>query len=152
MPNCGGTPASGPHFDEHLLSPVMPSDNSRKTKIIQVPFQTGIIKFVPELFNLESFLDLHKAFLNGLRDPIENRFTLQYSDGTYYRITLPSVASSPLVESCINVLRQTLPRDAALTLLTRWYAAHNAPGPSDRNAEMEWNKFCSIILSNKKVA
>lgn len=73
---------------------------------------------------------------------------MQYSDGTYYRVTLPLLASFSLIENCINVVRQTLPRDAALTLLTRWYAARNAPGPSDFNAEAEWNKFCSVLLGD----
>lgn len=86
--------------------------------------------------------------LNGLRDAIANRFTLQYSDGTYYRVTLPSLATFPLIENCINVVRQSLPRDAALILLTRWYAIRNAPGPSDFNIDTEWNKFCNVLLGN----
>lgn len=97
------------------------------------------------------FPDLQKVTLNGLRDAIGNRFTLQYSDGTYYRVTLPSLASTPLIENCINVLRQTLPRDAALTFLARWYAARNAPGPSDFTAEAEWSKFCIVLLGSFQV-
>lgn len=91
---------------------------------------------------------MQKVALNGLRDAVGNRFTLQYSDGTYYRVTLPPLASTPLIENCINVVRQTLPRDAALTLLARWYAARNAPGPSDFDTEAEWSRFCNILLGD----
>lgn len=46
------------------------------------------------------------------------------------------------------MIRQTLPRDAVLTLLTRWYVTRNAPGPTDFNAETEWNKFCGVLLGD----
>lgn len=83
--------------------------------------------------------------MNGLRDAVEDRLTLQYSDNTFYRIVLPALASSTLVENCLNALRQTLQRDFAITLLTRWYAARNAPGPDDFSLVQEWNMFTALI-------
>lgn len=87
-----------------------------------------------------------KSQLCGLRDAIYNRLSLQYTDGTYYRVTLPILASSPLVERCLNALRQALQRDATLTLLTRWYSTRNAPGPSDLTNEDEWNIFTDLLF------
>lgn len=43
LPNCGGTPASGPRFDEHLLSPVTPCAG-HISNVIQIQFQGGNCK------------------------------------------------------------------------------------------------------------
>ncbi|KAK4883598.1 hypothetical protein RN001_006917 [Aquatica leii] len=127
------TPISGPNFDEHFLSPVLPTGSSIQTnlQIILDPY-----KYKTEMGRTQ---------LNGLRDVIADRITLQYSDGTYYRITLPPIATSTLIENCLNALRQVLPRDSTVTLLTRWYAVRNAPGPVDLNVEQEWEMFTSLI-------
>lgn len=99
-----------------------------------------------KLYILIFYADVPKISLNGLRDAVENRLTFQYSDGTYYRVTLPPLASSSLVESCINAVRQTLPRDSAILVLSRWYATRNAPGPMDFSLEKEWNMFSNVLL------
>lgn len=92
--------------------------------------------------------DTSKVHLIGLRDPIENRITLQYSDGTFYRINLPLLATSKLVENSLNALRETLNRDMSMILLTRWYSMRNAPGPMDIPAEKEWEMFSNLIFRN----
>ncbi|XP_044258257.1 anaphase-promoting complex subunit 1 [Tribolium madens] len=120
-----------PKFDEHLLSPVLP-ETTNVSNILQLNFQH------------ES--NLPKAVLNGLRDPIENRITLRYSDGTYYRITLPPLTAHPLIENCVMALKQCLSRDTISVVLTRWYATRNAPGTQDMNLEQEWNAFKSLLL------
>lgn len=84
--------------------------------------------------------------MTSLRDAIENRLTFEYSDGSYYRVTLPSLASAPIIENCINALRQSLQRDAAMLLLSRWYAKRNSPGSSDLSLEVEWNLFTDLLL------
>ncbi|KAK5650992.1 hypothetical protein RI129_002021 [Pyrocoelia pectoralis] len=128
-----GTPKSDPHFDEHLISPVLPTST---------PTQADLALILdPYKLNTDS----EKIQLNGLRDPVADRITLQYTDGTYYRITLPSMASFTLVENCLNALRQVLSKDCSITLLTRWYATRNAPGPDDFNLEQEWEMFISLI-------
>lgn len=93
--------------------------------------------------------DSSKSYLIGLRDTVRNRVTLEYTDGTYYRIALPTLASSSLVESCLKSFRQTLPKDIALTLLTRWYSVRNAPGPSDITLEKEWDLFTNLLFGKK---
>lgn len=93
-------------------------------------------------------LILGTSSLTALRDAIENRLTFEYSDGSYYRVTLPSLASAPLIENCINALRQSLQRDAVMLLLSRWYAKRNSPGSSDLTIEVEWNMFTDLLLGN----
>ncbi|XP_063911869.1 anaphase-promoting complex subunit 1 isoform X2 [Zophobas morio] len=132
LPHCK---PSDPKFDEHLLSPVMPETSNvppRSGNILQLNFQ------------IEN--NLPKAVLNGLRDPIENRITLRYSDGTYYRINLPPLTAHPLIESCIVGLKQCLSRDVISVVLTKWYATRNALGAQDMNLEQEWNNFQGLLL------
>ncbi|RZC33842.1 anaphase-promoting complex subunit 1, partial [Asbolus verrucosus] len=132
LPHCK---QSDPKFDEHLLSPVLPEAANLPTKtsnILQLNFR------------LES--NSPKAVLNGLRDPIENRITLRYSDGTYYRITLPPLTAHSLIESCIITLKQCLSRDTVSTVLSRWYATRNALGTQDINLEQEWNMFEALLF------
>uniref|UniRef100_A0A1Y1M734 Uncharacterized protein n=1 Tax=Photinus pyralis TaxID=7054 RepID=A0A1Y1M734_PHOPY len=126
-----GTPKPDPHFDEHLISPVLPTST---------PTQSDLALILDPYKN-----DSEKIQLNGLRDPVADRITLQYTDGTYYRITLPSMAAFTLVENCLNALRQVLSKDCSITLLSRWYAVRNAPGPDDFNLVQEWEMFTSLI-------
>ncbi|KAJ8947314.1 hypothetical protein NQ318_004566 [Aromia moschata] len=114
-----------PNFDDHLLSPVLPAMSS-------------VVSRNPNVLHL-SFPDYEsqKATLNGLIDAIENRLTLQYSDGTFYRITFPSLAYSSLVENCLVCLRQVLRKEVAIMLLCRWYATRNV---MKRNSQTEISK------------
>lgn len=130
LPNCG-TPMSMPKFDDHLISPVYPQNN-RNLQQTKTLFMSG------NTTNANSTI-------TGIRDPVCDRITLQYSDNTYYRVCLPSLASGTLVESCLNALRQSLQRDVALTLFGRWYAMRNAPGPSDLTVDQEWQLFTSLV-------
>lgn len=84
--------------------------------------------------------------MSGLRDPLENRITLIYSDKTFYRVKLPLLATSPLVEHCLNALRQCLERDAVLTLFTKWYATRNGLGTQNCTDDQEWEMFISLIF------
>lgn len=134
------TPMSIPKFDEHLISPVHPTITGEQ---VHKP---------PNLLNSTI---LGEPFVSGntsnniaaLRDPVGDRITLHYSDNTYYRVSLPSLASGTLVESCLNALRQTLQRDVAMTLFAKWYAMRNAPGPVDLTTEQEWQIFISLMYS-----
>ena len=84
--------------------------------------------------------------LKGLQDAVNNRLTLQYSDGTQYRITLPPICTSNLVESCINALKQTLPKESAIAVLVKWYSARNSLGSRNSSAEEEWDIFTQTLL------
>lgn len=90
--------------------------------------------------------ETQKVLLDGLSDAIENRITLKYSDGTFYRITLPSLATSPLVESCLIALRQVLENQVSIVLLCRWYAARNVIGSDDITGEQEWSMFTTLLF------
>lgn len=92
----------------------------------------------------------HKSVvLCKLRDPVENRITLQYSDGTFYRVILPQLASCQLIEDCINALRQTLQLDVATSFVSRWYSTRNSPGSVDFDTEKEWQLFKNLLFGNK---
>lgn len=117
-----------PKFDEHLLSPVLPAAPSQMPRSSQ--------------FNFEG---TSRSVLSGLIDAIENRITLKYSDGTYYRITLPALASSSLVESVLNAFRQFLPRDALIVLMSRWYSTRNALGSQNLSLDQEWSMFTGLM-------
>lgn len=86
--------------------------------------------------------------MNGLRDPIENRLTLRYSDGTYYRITLPPITESSLVDDCLSALRYCLDKETAAMVLTKWYAVRNVLGSQDINLAEEWEMFRDFIFGN----
>lgn len=124
-----------PKFDEHLLSPVHPAKDARINLL-----SSTLIEQFKELNNLV-----------GLRDPVADRITLEYSDSSLYRITLPALASSTLVDSCLSALRQSLQRDVAMTLLCKWYATRNAPGPVDPSPEQEFQIFINLLLGEELV-
>ncbi|XP_050510831.1 anaphase-promoting complex subunit 1 [Diabrotica virgifera virgifera] len=124
---------SDPKFEEHLLSPVLPA-------------MPSIISRNPVIQMNLAERDNQKVVLSGLIDAIENRVTLKYSDGTFYRITLPSMASSSLIESCLGALRHNLEKDLATVLLCRWYSTKNVIGSKNITFEQEWTMFTSLLF------
>lgn len=126
---------SAPKFDEHLLSPVHPAPKDNRSNLLHSTL-------------LDPFSSSDSSNnLTGLRDAVADRITLQYSDNTLYRISLPTLASGTLVESCLNALRQSLQRDVAMTLLCKWYSMRNAPGPTDPSVDQEFEIFSTLLLS-----
>ncbi|XP_045465674.1 anaphase-promoting complex subunit 1 isoform X2 [Harmonia axyridis] len=123
LPHCQ---QSIPEFDDQMFSPVLPSDRQNMFQVSMPSHDTVSVV--------------------GLRDPLENRITLIYSDKTFYRVKLPLLATSPLVELCLNTLRQCLQRDAVLTLFTRWYSTRNGLGTQDCTDQQEWDMFTSLLL------
>ncbi|KAK3923529.1 Anaphase-promoting complex subunit 1 [Frankliniella fusca] len=122
-----------PFFDERaeMLSPV-PHDKSRESPICSsAPIST---QGTPR----ESLL--------ALRDPVKNKVTLEYSNGNFYRMSLPEMCSSPLVSQCLCSLKQVLPRDVAVQLVVKWYVARNAPGTQDIAPSQEWRLFLGVLL------
>ncbi|CAG9772745.1 unnamed protein product [Ceutorhynchus assimilis] len=129
-----------PKFDEHLYSPVLPSYPHQKVHIMPprlnpTPLQYGFLGRAEK-----------KSVPVGLMDSLKNRLTLKYSDGSFYRITLPIISSSSLVEHSLVALRQCLPRDAALVLVCRWYSTRNAIGTEDSDAKHEWEMFMGLLF------
>jgi len=79
-------------------------------------------------------------------DSIENRITLKYSDDSFYRITLPNITHSCLIERCLAALRQCLFKDAALILVCRWYSMRNVIGSKEMDTKQEWDMFTNLLL------
>ncbi|XP_066581363.1 anaphase-promoting complex subunit 1 isoform X2 [Prorops nasuta] len=124
--NCATTPEI--KFEEalHLLSPV--GGNCGR----------------PPMLLENSLLDTN---LIGLKDAVGNSITLEYGNKSYFRITLPTCSTSPLVSKCLQTLRSVLQKDVAMQLLVKWYRARNAPGPQDFSPTQEWNLFLLTILT-----
>lgn len=128
--------SSVPKFDEHLLSPVAPIASGKESRNV----------FHSTMFGDPYMSGDSNNNLVGLRDPVADRITMQYSDNTFYRISLPRLASGTLVEDCLNALRQSLQRDVAMSLLCKWYTTRNAPGPIDLSIDQEFNIFSTLLF------
>ncbi|XP_075233032.1 anaphase promoting complex subunit 1 isoform X2 [Lycorma delicatula] len=127
-----------PVFDDqvHLLSPVPSTAADVFDSSIGTGTGTGtVIHSTPR-----------DAYLQSLRDPVANRLTLEFLNGSMFRISLPEVCSSPLVSKCLKVLKNILPREAALQTIVKWCGARNAPGTQDFSPAQEWQLFVSILL------
>uniref|UniRef100_A0A8C4Q8K5 Anaphase-promoting complex subunit 1 middle domain-containing protein n=1 Tax=Eptatretus burgeri TaxID=7764 RepID=A0A8C4Q8K5_EPTBU len=66
------------------------------------------------------------------------------SNGVLLRVTLPEMASCPLVNKCLQALRHVLPLDVALNVQARWYVSRNAPGRPA--CPSEWTIFVGCLL------
>ncbi|XP_063230625.1 anaphase-promoting complex subunit 1 isoform X2 [Bacillus rossius redtenbacheri] len=122
------TPATEPSFDEgvHLLSPVEPQGSEGNVKITpSTPLRGQLV---------------------ALRDSVANRLSLEYSDGSMFRIALPDLCTSPLVARSVEALQLVLQRDLAMQLAVRWYGVRNAPGTRDLSPAHEWELFADTLL------
>nr|XP_046257770.1 anaphase-promoting complex subunit 1 isoform X2 [Scatophagus argus] len=84
-------------------------------------------------------------YIHALRDPVCNRVTLELSNGTMLRISIPDIATSELVRKCLQAIRFILPKDAAMKVLVKWYNIYNAPGGPSAHAE--WNLFVTCFMT-----
>ncbi|KAM9809546.1 anaphase-promoting complex subunit 1 [Syngnathus typhle] len=83
-------------------------------------------------------------YIHALRDPVSNRVTLELSNGTMLRISIPDIAVSELVRKCLQAVRFILPKEAAMKVLVKWYTIYNAPGGASPHSE--WNLFVTCFL------
>ncbi|XP_032663807.1 anaphase-promoting complex subunit 1 isoform X2 [Odontomachus brunneus] len=115
-------------FDEvlHLLSPV--GGNCAR----------------PPILLENSLLDTN---LITLKEAVGNQITVECGNKQYFRITLPTSSTSPLVTKCLHTLRSVLQRDLAMELLVKWYGARNAPGPQDFSPAREWDLFLVVLFT-----
>ncbi|XP_078504893.1 anaphase-promoting complex subunit 1 [Lissotriton helveticus] len=85
------------------------------------------------------------TYIHSVRDPVHNRVTMELSNGSMVRLTIPEIATSELVKKCLQAIKYILPKETAVQVLVKWYNVHNAPGgPSNYS---EWNLF-SVFLMN----
>ncbi|MXQ90209.1 hypothetical protein E5288_WYG017338 [Bos mutus] len=85
------------------------------------------------------------TYIHSIRDPVRNRVTLELSNGSMVRITIPEIATSELVQTCLQAIKFILPKEIAVQMLVKWYSVHSAPGgPSDHS---EWNLFVTCLMN-----
>ncbi|KAG9468650.1 hypothetical protein GDO78_022271 [Eleutherodactylus coqui] len=85
------------------------------------------------------------TYIHSVRDPVHNRLTLELTNGSMVRITIPDVATSELVKRCLQAIKYILPKEVAVQMLVKWYNCHNAPGgPSNHT---EWNLFVTCLMN-----
>ncbi|KAJ7419604.1 Anaphase-promoting complex subunit 1 [Pitangus sulphuratus] len=85
------------------------------------------------------------TFIQALRDPVHNRVTLELSNNTMVRITIPEIATSELVRRCLQGLKAILPKETAVQVLVKWYNAYNAPGGPSYHSE--WSLFVTCLMN-----
>ncbi|XP_015271620.1 PREDICTED: anaphase-promoting complex subunit 1 [Gekko japonicus] len=120
------------------------------------PFdEQGMLSPVPELRDSSKLQDSSyiddctfqqlATFIHSVRDPVQNRVTLDLSNGSMVRITIPEIATSELVKRCLQGIKYILPREVAVQMLVRWYNAYNAPGGPSYYSE--WNLFVTCLMN-----
>uniref|UniRef100_A0A8U8B5V0 Anaphase-promoting complex subunit 1 n=1 Tax=Geospiza parvula TaxID=87175 RepID=A0A8U8B5V0_GEOPR len=85
------------------------------------------------------------TFIQALRDPVHNRVTLELSNNTMVRISIPEIATSELVKRCLQGVKAILPKETAVQMLVKWYNAYNAPGGPSYHSE--WNLFVTCLMN-----
>nr|XP_060610458.1 anaphase-promoting complex subunit 1 isoform X2 [Anolis sagrei ordinatus] len=114
----------------------------------------GMLSPVPELRDSSKLLDSYiddctfqqlTTFVHSVRDNVQNRVTLELSNGSMVRITIPEVATSELVKRCLQGIKYILPKEIAVQMLVRWYNAYNAPGGPSYYSE--WSLFVTCLMN-----
>ncbi|XP_036606766.1 anaphase-promoting complex subunit 1 [Trichosurus vulpecula] len=85
------------------------------------------------------------SYIHSVRDPVHNRVTLELSNGSMVRITIPEIATSELVKKCLQAVKSILPKEIAVQMLVKWYNVHNAPGGPSYHSE--WNLFITCLMN-----
>ncbi|XP_056423181.1 anaphase-promoting complex subunit 1 [Hyla sarda] len=156
-----GLPAPSLSMSNPMPRPSTPLESiSTPTKPLNkhlVPMEevTGMLSPVPELrdstrLHESNYIDdctFHQfgTYIHSVRDPVHNRLTLELTNGSMVRITIPDVATSELVKKCLQAIKYILPKEVAVQMLVKWYNSHNAPGgPSNHS---EWNLFVTCLMN-----
>ncbi|XP_069743780.1 anaphase-promoting complex subunit 1 [Narcine bancroftii] len=85
------------------------------------------------------------TYIHSLRDPVQNRVTLEMSNGNLVRIATPEITNSQLVKKCLQAIKYILPKEVAVQVLIKWYNTYNAPGGP--NYHSEWNLFVTCLMN-----
>ncbi|KAB1256698.1 Anaphase-promoting complex subunit 1 [Camelus dromedarius] len=85
------------------------------------------------------------TYIHSIRDPVHNRVTLELSNGSMVRITIPEIATSELVQTCLQAIKFILPKEIAVQMLVKWYNVHSAPGGPSYHSE--WNLFVICLMN-----
>ncbi|KAJ7341215.1 hypothetical protein JRQ81_005067 [Phrynocephalus forsythii] len=119
------------------------------------PLDDGMLSPVPELRDSSKLQDSSyiddctfqqlATFVHSVRDSVHNRVTLELSNGSMVRISIPEIATSELVKRCLQGIKCILPKEIAVQMLVRWYNAYNAPGGPSYYSE--WNLFVTCLMN-----
>ncbi|MEJ1278730.1 anaphase promoting complex subunit 1 [Cricetulus griseus] len=110
-----------------------------------VPELRDSSKLNDSLYNEDCTFQQLGTYIHSVRDPVHNRVTLELSNGSMVRITIPEVATSELVQTCLQAIKFILPKEIAVQMLVKWYNVHSAPGgPS---CHSEWSLFVICLLN-----
>ncbi|KAK7806339.1 hypothetical protein U0070_020191 [Myodes glareolus] len=102
-------------------------------------------KLNDSLYNEDCTFQQLGTFIHSVRDPVHNRVTLELSNGSMVRITIPEVATSELVQTCLQAIKFILPKEIAVQMLVKWYNVHSAPGGPSYHSE--WSLFVICLLN-----
>ncbi|KAK3093891.1 hypothetical protein FSP39_021511 [Pinctada imbricata] len=123
--------------------------SSRPPSAMEARFDEEITHISPVQTELEdsSHFDeyAHSSFIQGVRDNVGQRFTIEMLQNRFCRTNMPSVTSSPGIELCLKALKHMLPKDLAILVYGKWYTARNTPGGLGNQSE--WVLFTRSLLS-----
>ncbi|XP_035824384.1 anaphase-promoting complex subunit 1 [Aplysia californica] len=94
--------------------------------------------------SISGILPVGNSFIQGLRDNMGKKFSVELLSGALCRTELPSMTDSPGISLCLRALKHQLPSQVALQVLARWYTVRNAPGGIGNVPE--WAMFTKCIL------
>nr|XP_020664001.1 anaphase-promoting complex subunit 1 [Pogona vitticeps] len=154
-----GLPAPSLTMSNQMPRPSTPLDSiSTPSKPLNKhlgPLDEGVLSPVPELRDSSKLQDSSyiddctfqqlATFVHSVRDPVHNRVTLELSNGSMVRISIPEIATSELVKRCLQGIKCILPKEIAVQMLVRWYNAYNAPGGPSYYSE--WNLFVTCLMN-----
>ncbi|ELK26073.1 Anaphase-promoting complex subunit 1 [Myotis davidii] len=110
-----------------------------------VPELRDSSKLHDSLYNEDCTFQQLGTYIHSIRDPVRNRVTLELSNGSMVRITLPEIATSELVQTCLQAIKFILPKEIAFQMLVKWYSVHSAPGGPSYHSE--WNLFVICLMN-----
>ncbi|KAK3580765.1 hypothetical protein CHS0354_023054 [Potamilus streckersoni] len=111
-------------------------------------FQLNQISPVPteleESARFEDFL-MSSNFIQGLRDNVGCKFTIELVNGSLCRSGLPPLTSLPGIDLCLKAMKHLIPKDLALHMIGKWYTLRNIPGSIGN--QLEWTLFNRCLLT-----
>ncbi|ELW51457.1 Anaphase-promoting complex subunit 1 [Tupaia chinensis] len=110
-----------------------------------VPELRDSSKLHDSLYNEDCTFQQLGTYIHSIRDPVHNRVTLELSNGSMVRITIPEIATSELVQTCLQAIKLILPKEIAVQMLVKWYNVHSAPGGPSYHSE--WNLFVTCLMN-----
>ncbi|XP_056022198.1 anaphase-promoting complex subunit 1-like [Ostrea edulis] len=142
-----------------MLKPVTPINSPQRGGIFtssrppsamdQAGFDEEITRLSPVQTDLEdsSHFDefpVQSSYIQGLRDNVGAKFTIELINGGMCRAVMPKSSVSPGIEKSLQSLRHMLPREVAITVLGKWYTARNTPGGLGNQSE--WTLLAKTLF------